>query len=50
MDITVKTINAIKLITVSRYFNSERGQVGEFYSQLKNQNVLNLYPEHTCPA
>src|ERR1700756_560363 len=43
MEIINRTIAALKQITVPRYFTTERGFATEFYCQLKNLNVLELY-------
>lgn len=43
-----KTVLAIRQILIQRYFNSERGFVPEFYSNLRGQlENSNLFPEHT---
>ena len=48
MNIIELIINALKNITVHRYYKTERGFVAEFYRTLsKELEVHHIFPEHT---
>ena len=48
MAIIEEIINTLKLITIPRYFRTERGFQSEFYKQLSNNlDGKNIFPEHT---